>query len=147
MAGQSRLGERLGHDIDDLTRANEAGAELVDEVRGSLGGEVPLVVSGCVGPRGDGYASGSTMTALQAADYHAQQVEDFAGSAADLVSALTLTDVAEAVGFVRAAGAAGMPAVVSSPSRPTDGCRTAHRSGTRSEPSTTPPPELRPTSW
>ena len=106
-------GERLGHDTTDLTRANQAGAELVDEVRGAVAGEVPVVVSGCVGPRGDGYAGGSTMTAEQAADYHAQQVEDFAGSPADLVSALTLTDVAEAVGFVRAAGAAGMPAVVS----------------------------------
>jgi S-methylmethionine-dependent homocysteine/selenocysteine methylase len=53
------------------------------------------------------------MTPAQAADYHRPQVEAFADSPVDLVSALTLTGVAEAVGVVEAARGAGLPVVVS----------------------------------
>lgn len=105
-------GERLGHDAAALAQLNAQAAALVDDARVGIE-DVPVVVSGCVGPRGDGYASGSGLSAQQAADYHAPQVEAFAAGPADVVTALTLTDAAEAVGFVRAATAVGMPAVVS----------------------------------
>ena len=45
--------------------------------------------------------------------YHLPQVEVLAGSGVDLVTALTLTNVAEAIGFVRAASERSIPAVVS----------------------------------
>lgn len=107
----SDWGARLGHDAAALTSLNRRGAQLVDEARQGVGGTV--VVSGCLGPRGDGYVAGAQLTAAQAADYHRPQVEAFADSPADLVSALTLTGVLEAVGVVRAAGSAGLPVVVS----------------------------------
>ena len=107
----SDWGARLGHDATTLAAVNRRGAQLVDEAR--QGADVPVVVSGCLGPRGDGYVAGEQMTAAQAADYHRPQVEAFADSPADLVSALTLTGVTEAVGVVRAATAAGLPVVVS----------------------------------
>lgn len=104
-------GDRLGHDAAALTSLNRRAAQLVDEAR--RGADVPVVVSGCLGPRGDGYVPGAQMTPQEAADYHRPQVEAFADSPADLVSALTLTGVAEAVGVVEAARAAGLPVVVS----------------------------------
>ena len=107
----SDWGARLGHDAAALTSCNRRAAQLVDEAR--QGVDVPVVVSGCLGPRGDGYVAGEQMTAAQAADYHRPQVEAFAGGPVDLVSALTLTGAAEAVGVVQAAGAAGLPVVVS----------------------------------
>jgi S-methylmethionine-dependent homocysteine/selenocysteine methylase len=53
------------------------------------------------------------MGAEEAESYHAAQIGTFAGTAADLVTALTLTYAGEAVGIVRAARAAGMPVVIS----------------------------------
>ena len=45
--------------------------------------------------------------------YHAQQIESFADTQADLVSAMTLTHVEEAIGVTWAAQAIGIPAVIS----------------------------------
>ncbi len=104
----SDWGARLGHDAKALTSLNRRGAELVDEARRGVD-DVAVVVSGCLGPRGDGYVPGAQMTAQEAADYHRPQIEAFADSRADLVSALTLTGVAEAVGIVEA-GPCGRPA-------------------------------------
>ena len=108
----SDWGARLGHDAAALASLNRRGAELVDDVRREIDGAT-VVVSGCLGPRGDGYVPGEAMTPTQAADYHRPQVEALANGPVDLVSALTLTGVAEAVGVVRAARAAGLPVVVS----------------------------------
>jgi S-methylmethionine-dependent homocysteine/selenocysteine methylase len=53
------------------------------------------------------------MTAEQAQRYHEPQVATFADTAADLVSALTLTYADEAVGVARAARDTGLPSVIS----------------------------------
>ena len=108
----SDWGSRLGHDAGALAALNRRGAELVDEARRAAD-EVPVVVSGCLGPRGDGYVPGAGMTPAEAADYHRPQVEAFADTPVDLVTALTLTGVGEAVGVVRAAQAVDLPVVVS----------------------------------
>ena len=71
------------------------------------------MISGCVGPRGDGYVIGETMSAEEAEAYHSTQIGTFAETAADLVTAITMTYADEAVGVVRAARAAGMPVVIS----------------------------------
>ena len=71
-----------------------------------------IVVSGNIGPRGDGYVAGEQMNAAEAADYHRGQIAVFADSSADLVTAMTLTYVEEAVGIVRCANDHGMPSVI-----------------------------------
>jgi S-methylmethionine-dependent homocysteine/selenocysteine methylase len=53
------------------------------------------------------------MGEAQAEALHAPQIRTFAETEADLVSAFTMTSVAEAVGVTRAAVAAGMPVVIS----------------------------------
>ncbi len=65
-----------------------------------------------VGPLGDGYAAGS-MGAAEAQTLHAPQVEVFAATEADMVSAFTMTSANEAIGVTRAAMAANMPVVIS----------------------------------
>ncbi|MGE2730304.1 homocysteine S-methyltransferase family protein [Mycolicibacterium vaccae] len=70
-------------------------------------------MSGCVGPRGDGYDPGALMTADEAQAHHAVQIAAFASTSADQVTAITMTNTAEAIGVVRAATAAGVTAVVS----------------------------------
>jgi S-methylmethionine-dependent homocysteine/selenocysteine methylase len=53
------------------------------------------------------------MTPEEAQRYHSLQAEVFAETAADLVGALTMTYAEEAIGIVRAASGAGIPAAVS----------------------------------
>jgi S-methylmethionine-dependent homocysteine/selenocysteine methylase len=105
-------GERLGYSPGALADVNRRGVALLEELRRDAKG-MQLVISGCIGPRGDGYQVGDAMTSEEAESYHQPQVETFAGTTADLVSALTLTYVDEAVGIVRAAEKAGIPSVVS----------------------------------
>ena len=60
-------------------------------------------------PRGDGYVPGSAMSEREAEVYHREQVDTFAGSAADMVCAMTMNYVEEALGIARAAQQADMP--------------------------------------
>lgn len=106
-------GALLGYSEEELDEVNRRAAALVAGLREDGDGQPPVVVSGCIGPRGDGYRAGDLMSAAEAEAYHARQVGTFATTSADLVGALTMTYAEEAVGIVRAAGSAGMPSVVS----------------------------------
>jgi S-methylmethionine-dependent homocysteine/selenocysteine methylase len=106
--------KRLGHAPDRLAELNRRAVELLEDLRAEYETDAtPIVISGCIGPRGDGYTVGETMTAAEAESYHTPQIATFAETAADLVTAITVTYVEEAIGVVRAARAAGMPAVIS----------------------------------
>jgi len=105
-------GERLGYSAAELRRVNRDSVALLDELRDQVGIE-SLLISGCLGPRGDGYVAGDVVEADAAARYHAAQIEALAEAGADLITALTLTGTAEAVGIVRAARPVGLPVAVS----------------------------------
>jgi S-methylmethionine-dependent homocysteine/selenocysteine methylase len=62
---------------------------------------------------GDGYIPANAMTANEAADYHRAQIETFRDADADLVTAITMNYVEEAIGIVQAAQSVGMPVVIS----------------------------------
>ena len=70
------------------------------------------VVNGAIGPRGDGYTVGATMTSDAARNYHLLQARAFADAGADLITAVTMTYADEAVGIVDAARAVGLPVAV-----------------------------------
>ncbi|WP_299843857.1 homocysteine S-methyltransferase family protein [uncultured Roseovarius sp.] len=74
---------------------------------------VTIVVNGVIGPQGDGYVADHALTAKEAQEYHARQVVNFAMAGADMVSAVTMNYVEEAIGIARAAKAAGIPVVLS----------------------------------
>ena len=103
-------GARLGYDEAALADVNRRAVELLKELRRD---EPPILVSGCVGPRGDGYVVGEQMSADEAERYHSFQADVFADTGADAVSALTLTYADEAVGIVRAVHKTGLPVVIS----------------------------------
>jgi S-methylmethionine-dependent homocysteine/selenocysteine methylase len=105
---------RQGYGAEDLKRINREAVELLVDLRSQYETpDTPIVISGCIGPRGDGYQPGSLMPADEARAYHSLQAETFAGTDADLVTAITMTYPAEAVGIVRAAQDAVMPVVIS----------------------------------
>lgn len=107
-------GERLGYSATALAAVNRECIELCEELRGEYESDAfPIVISACVGPRGDGYRPDRPMTADEAAAYHAQQIEIFAATAADLVTAMTINHAEEAIGIAEAAKAAGIPVAIS----------------------------------
>lgn len=107
-------GRKLGYSRTELAEANSQSIDLLREIRDAYESErTPLILSGCVGPRGDGYDPGKLMSPLAAEAYHANQIFTFADTEADLVTAMTMTNPAEAIGVTRAARAAGMPVVIS----------------------------------
>ena len=103
----------LGYDLDALDAANRDAIALLEEIRADHSDLSHVVISGCIGPRGDGYRVGDAMSAEEAEAYHAHQIGVFAGTAADMVAALTMTYADEATGVTRAARAAGMPVAIS----------------------------------
>jgi S-methylmethionine-dependent homocysteine/selenocysteine methylase len=106
---------RIGHSAEQLANLNRRAVTLLETLRdeNATDDRTPIVLSGCVGPRGDGYVAAETMSADEAAAYHATQIGIFADTGADLVTALTLTYADEALGIVRAARNVGLPVVIS----------------------------------
>lgn len=106
-------GTKLGYTQEALDAANAQAIGLLHDLRADYASVVaPIVVSGCIGPRGDGYDPGRLMTTEEAHGYHARQVDVFAEAGVDIVTAITMTNVPEALGVVRAARAAGLPVAI-----------------------------------
>ena len=107
-------GAQLGYSLDDLAEANRRAVRFVAKIRDreEAPGR-PIVLSAPIGPEGDAYDPESRMTADEAEAYHSWQAGVLADTAADLVTALTITYVEEAIGIVRAATKHGLPVAVS----------------------------------
>ncbi len=73
----------------------------------------PIVISGSVGPRGDGYNPGLVMTEEEALTYHIEQLRTLAQTEVDCATAMTLTNIPEAMGIARAAREVDLPIVIS----------------------------------
>ena len=107
-------GGKLGYSAKEIADANRRAIGLLEEIRNEFKGDArKVVISGCVGPRGDGYNPGKTMSEKEAETYHGNQIETFEDTAADMVTAITMNYVEEAVGITRAAERAGMPVAIS----------------------------------
>ena len=107
-------GVQVGYDPAALDRVNRDAVAFARELRDEAGdAPQPIVISGVVGPRDDGYRPGALMSASEAESYHAVQVASLAGGGADMVAAITMNYAEEAIGVARAAAAAGIPAVIS----------------------------------
>jgi S-methylmethionine-dependent homocysteine/selenocysteine methylase len=105
---------KLGYGREELADANRRAIELMAQLRDAHETpDSPIVISGNIGPRGDGYKPDAMMSAEEAQAYHTGQVHVFRDTAADFVSAFTINYVNEAIGIARAAKAAGMPVVLS----------------------------------
>jgi homocysteine S-methyltransferase len=104
---------QLGYDAETLARVNRDSIELMERLRDESPHDEPVLIEGLLGPRGDGYAADSTMSAWEAERYHAIQLRVLADTAVDLASAFTIAYAEEAVGIVRAAEKTGLPSVIS----------------------------------
>lgn len=110
----SDFAAKLGYSPTRLADLNRLAIDILVELREAHETErTPLVISGCIGPRGDGYFPDQRMSTEKAEAYHAVQIETLAATAADMVTAMTLNYPQEAIGIARAAKKAGIPSVIS----------------------------------
>jgi S-methylmethionine-dependent homocysteine/selenocysteine methylase len=107
-----RWANELGYSLDELNALNRRAIELMEELR-EANPDVPVVISGCVGPSDDGYNPADRLSIGAAEAYHSVQIRSFAGTAADMVTAITMTYAEEAIGITQAALGHGMPVAIS----------------------------------
>ncbi len=105
-------GAAIGYTPERILKLNDAAIKLMAKVR-DLHGDLPTILSAQVGTRGDAYAPVNQMTAIEAENYHAEQIEVLSKTDADLISAFTICYTEEAIGIVRASQRYDMPVVVS----------------------------------
>lgn len=107
-------GFKLGYDTAALADVNRRSIALLHDLRETAATtSLPLVISGALGPRGDGYRAESRMSAKHAMHYHQTQVDSLAEADADMVTAYTMNYVDEAVGIALAARECAMPVALS----------------------------------
>lgn len=101
------------YDEAGLVEANQKAAAMLDDIRQQWQtARAPILVSGCIGPRGDAYLADGSMSPQQAADYHRFQIRALAEAGVDLITALTLNHIDEAIGMSQAAYELGVPLVL-----------------------------------
>jgi S-methylmethionine-dependent homocysteine/selenocysteine methylase len=107
-------GRKLGYSRKALAEANRKAIALLTDIRaGFENGQTKIVISGNIGPRGDGYIPSALMNADQATDYHFEQVRTFSETEADMIAAFTMNYVEEAIGVASAAKLVDMPVAIS----------------------------------
>ena len=108
-------GAKLGFDAGAMQRINTEAVALMNELRIEYAARIagPIVVSGCIGPRGDGYVAGAPMDPDDARRVHQPQADALADAKVDQISAITMTSSAEAMGVARAAPRAGRTSAIS----------------------------------
>ena len=105
---------QLGYSQEALEQGNHQAIAILQQLRQKYETEQsPMVISGCIGPRGDGYSPEQKMSIEQARVYHQTQMHSLVEAGADCITAMTINYTEEAIGMVQAAQAEGIPIVIS----------------------------------
>lgn len=106
-------GAALGLTPEQTDRANREAVAFAESLRDAADTDEDILISGALGPYGDGYAPDRLLSADEAYDYHHRQIAVLADAGVDLVTALTLPGPGEAIGIALAAAEAGVPVALS----------------------------------
>lgn len=107
-------GAKLGLSPEGLREAILRSIDFLDGLRKEYAASIPqFFVNDAIGPRGDAYGTGGSITEAEAEDYHSVQLETLKASAVDVAWAATQNNVPEVIGMARAAVALEMPFAVS----------------------------------
>ncbi|MCP4186225.1 MAG: homocysteine S-methyltransferase family protein [Gammaproteobacteria bacterium] len=98
-----------------LKRAiNEDNTAFFLDIRDSYADcNIPILIGGNIGPKGDGYKPEEALDTDRARVFHTFQIEALASSGVDFLQASTLPAISEATGIALAMSATGLPYVIS----------------------------------
>ena len=106
--------KKCGYPNSALSDINKKAVQLLVNLRDEFEDDrIKMVISGCIGPRGDGYIPENRMISEEAQAYHMQQIEVLSHTPVDMITAVTMNYVEEAIGIAGAAGSVNLPAVIS----------------------------------
>ncbi|WP_286238828.1 homocysteine S-methyltransferase family protein [Neptuniibacter halophilus] len=107
-------GKLLGYSDAGLAEANLQSIDFLRDVAAEYAHDIEqTLIQGLIGPRGDAYQQGHTITAEAAEDYHAIQLTTLKKAGVDLALAITFNNVEESIGVARAAKTIGVPLAIS----------------------------------
>ena len=106
-------GDQLDYSAADVAAANREAVAMLFEVREDYQADHPFIISGNIGPRGDGYSADTMMTATEAEEYHATQIATLDEAGVDMISAITMTHAGEAAGIAQACAKRAVPLALS----------------------------------
>lgn len=105
---------RMGYANDAIARINADAIAFAREIRDRHETpSTPILINGVVGPAGDGYIAADLMSVEQAMATHSPQVSALGEHGVDIVSAITMNYVEEAIGVATLAARTNLPVVVS----------------------------------
>jgi S-methylmethionine-dependent homocysteine/selenocysteine methylase len=106
--------KKVGYPVSEIEEINKKAIQLLVDLKKEFEGQLTeIIISGCIGPRGDGYKAENKMTIEEAEAYHAEQIEIFSHTPVDMITAITMNYVEEAIGIANAAAAVKLPVVIS----------------------------------
>ncbi|RXM42112.1 homocysteine S-methyltransferase family protein [Flavobacterium sp. YO64] len=106
--------EKIGYSKDSLFELNEKAVSLLLDLKTEFSNSIKsILISGCIGPRGDGYVPDNCMNIEEAKQYHLAQIKALSEMPVDFVSALTMNYIEEVIGIVQAAETVSLPVVIS----------------------------------
>lgn len=115
--GATPWAQPMGLSADKLLELNRAAVRLAKEARNrAVGGEnnIPVVISGTMGPLRDAYVDTSELITLEdAREGYREQVEVLADAGVDMLAIMTVTNLNEAIAVVELAKEVRLPVVVS----------------------------------
>ena len=106
--------EKIGYPRSATSELNIKAVQLLTDLKAEYKNDLhTILISGCIGPRGDGYVAENSMNTEEAQIYHSEQIEALSLTSVDLITAITMNYVEEAIGITRAANAVNLPLVIS----------------------------------
>jgi S-methylmethionine-dependent homocysteine/selenocysteine methylase len=107
-------GFKLGYTKEELAEVNYKAIEQLADLREEYKDRIrDIEISGCIGPRMDGYVASEKMTVHEAKWYHLNQIRTLKNAGVDMVTFLTVNYVQEGMGAVLASMEVGIPIVLS----------------------------------
>jgi len=105
---------KLCIDQSELSDLNRKAITLMKKLKNEYSNQIEnLIISGQIGPRGDGYQISLQMGIVEAKNYHLMQLKTFQEAGVEICTAMTINYIAEALGIVLAAKGLKMPIVIS----------------------------------
>ena len=107
-------GATMGLEAARIDEVNRTAVAMVRHLRDDfVPTDGPILINGVIGPHGDAYAPDQVLSPGAAQDYHRRQVAVLADAGVDLVSAVTISSLGEAVGIAKAAMEVDLPVALS----------------------------------
>lgn len=105
---------KVGYTKSATAEINEKAVLLLSDLKSEFANDIQtILISGCIGPRGDGYVPGNSMDPEESQAYHSEQIQVLKQASVDLISAITMNYAEEAIGITHAAHAVDLPVVIS----------------------------------